>query len=182
MPISIFSIYIFITDSNSSSPVTAKSRKRKPDMWVQNIRKKLRESGKEYTNIKKRTMGARQMKESCRSTCFHLCTKNFTKDDRTEIFSGFWRLSDKEKDLFYCKFIKRTIVKRKRIPDSTKKKYTFEYYLQAADLRIHRVWKIFFLNTLSIDEKRVYYYSANLHDQEHGIPLPRKKKGKNKTS
>lgn len=146
-----------------------------PDLWIQNIRMKLRENGKEYKNIKNQKIEARHMKDSCRATCFHLCTKNFTNDDRNEIFSGFWSLSDKEKDLFYCKFIKRTEVKRKRIQDSTKKKHTFEYYLQAANLRIHRVCKIFFLNTLSIDEKRVYYYFTHLHDQEHGIPFPRKK-------
>lgn len=121
-----------------------------------------------YISSKGVSTQEKKLKPPCAPTCFYLCTKNFGEDTRQAIFKSFWSLNDNEKNSFYAKFVVKKDVKRRRIDNSVKKKNTFLYYLEK-DSTIHQVCKIFFLNTLSISDKRIYYHFKHLRDEVTGI-------------
>lgn len=103
-----------------------------------------------------------------------MCSKLFMENDRRLLFKEFWQLSDDQKNEFYVKFVKRNVVKRSRKPESTQKKLSFQYYFQN-NKEIHRVCRTFFVNTLGIDQKRIYYCFKNLCEPNSGTPRPRQK-------
>lgn len=88
----------------------------------------LRERGEKYTNIKGIEMRERKVKPACSYTCFHLCSKNFSEEDRKAIHKGFWSLTDKEKPLFYSKFVKISDVQRRRKKISEKKRTVTNFF------------------------------------------------------
>lgn len=122
-------------------------------------------------------MPSREIKEPCKPNCVHHCTTNFSLEERKNINASFWMLKDDEKPRFYCKFVKQDSVKRRRNSESTTKKNSYKFYLKS-ELSTHRVYKKFFLNTLSINEKRIYYYFRHCNDPSNGCPK-QYKKGKN---
>lgn len=164
--------------AEASTPTYTKKKRRLPDTWKQNIRKKLRQAGQEYLSQRGKVMKAKHVKPPCVNSCFYMCTQHFSDSDRNEIFSKFWNLSDEEKNSFYCQFVKKKNVERKRIKGSERKKNTFQYSLYSSDDIIHSVCRIFFLNTLCINEKRIYYYFKHLHNEKFGVPRSLRK-GKN---
>lgn len=93
-----------------------------------------------------------------------MCSKKISDTDRKGIHSVFWNLTDNEKNTFYSKFVKKSAVKRRRLKGSERKQNTFLYYLETGDEML-QVCRIFFLNTLCIDIKMVYYYFKHLHEK-----------------
>lgn len=168
--------YNIIAGSDNSSPKLTKKRQKHVSLWKCNVNKKLRQSGNEYTNWKNQPMAARQMKAGCKHTCFFLCTKNFTENDRQKTFDNFWNLTDDDKIKFFLKFVKRVTVKRRRV-SSEIKKYSYRFFLQVNE-HIVRVCRLFFLNTLNVSKRRIYYCFENLSDKETGCPRAMKR-GKN---
>lgn len=159
---------------DTNSPILVRKRQRRPENWVRNINKKLRESGKTYTNHNGIEKPNKIMKPPCQHTCFYLCSKIFSTEQRKTIFDDFWSLSDDEKGKFYVKFVKRVPVKRRRSNTTEKKSHSFQFFLEVGD-KIQRVCRTFFVNTLGIDQKRIYYCFSNLTIENSGVPLPRKK-------
>lgn len=117
------------------------------------------------------------MKSPCKSNCFFFCTKNFSETERINIFNDFWKISDEEKSKFYFKFVKRNIIKRRRVEYSNNKKFSYQFYLESNN-KILRVCRKFFLNTLDITKRRIYYCFETLVNSKTGTPVPIKK-GKN---
>lgn len=162
-----------------ATPLTRK-RQRRPEIWKQNIRKALRQKGKMYENAKGQTVKAKEIGPTCKNTCFYNCSKLFSKIQREDIHQKFWDLSDDDKNIFYTEFVirrnsKRRNSKTKNVESSMqKKKNFFDYYLKRQDLKT-QVCKAFFLNTLGISERRIYYYFNNIHSEENGIKKPSKK-------
>lgn len=158
----------------------SRKKQRQPETWKKNIAKKLREQGKKYCSQTGKIVQARKMKPVCNTECFYSCTQNFSETDRANIFQKFWALTDKDKQTFYCKFVKKEALKRKRVKESDKKKNTFSYSLGSNE-NIHRVCKLFFLNTLGISAKRIYYCFQNMVDKSSEIPMPLRK-GKSRSN
>ncbi|XP_055838130.1 uncharacterized protein LOC129906397 [Episyrphus balteatus] len=77
------------SDSVTCTKNSTRKRKRNPEMWEQNIRKRLRESGKEYQSAKGKINPRKNVLEPCKDTCVHLCTNNFSHEDREEIHKSF---------------------------------------------------------------------------------------------
>lgn len=110
-------------------------------------------------------------KSQC-TECDYKCAKTFSYNDRTNIFQSFWSLTDNEKTSFYLKHVKQEPVKRYRSKSVIKlKQYTFKYYFEKNNT-LHRVCRIFFLSTLNISQKRIYYCFEHLKDV-NGTPLER---------
>lgn len=166
-----------IINLDADTPKPSRKRQKHPESWKKNILKKLRESGDKYTNRSGKIIVPRKMKPPCANTCFYLCTKFFNENDRSNIFNDFWSLSDNDKNQFYLKFVKQIPVKRHRTSSQTKL-FTYHYYFNLNE-EIRRVCRTFFVNTLAIDQKRVYYSFNNLCLPCSKTPLPRKK-GKHK--
>lgn len=156
----------------NNTPTRTRKRQKRPELWHRSTIKKLRESGKQYTDRGGNVKSPKKMKPGCKDTCFYLCSKYFSENNRLSIFNSFWSLSDEGKNQFYLKFVKRELIKRSRT-SSEIKKFSFKFYFEV-DGEIRRVCREFFLNTLSIDKKRVYYCFNKLRDPR-GTPTTRKK-------
>ncbi|RXG57981.1 hypothetical protein Avbf_09406 [Armadillidium vulgare] len=79
---------------------STKSRKRKKNHleWRRNLCKKLRNSGKEYKTLAKGTLvKKREILAPCNEKCRLKCTRKFTDENRSQIFTTFWNLEDLQK-------------------------------------------------------------------------------------
>ncbi|XP_067634692.1 uncharacterized protein [Eurosta solidaginis] len=144
----------------SESPVTRK-RERNPELWKQNVRKNLRNRGLPYVSNKGKQMPGKTLGQACSRSCFYTCTRNISTEERQLILDHFWSLSPTEKQTFYANFVKQEEVKRRRCEtkrqDDPKKKNSFKFYLKSCTKTV-QVCRRFFLNTLSISERVIYYF------------------------
>lgn len=178
----LFFVLILASDE---IPLCSRKRKRNESMWKQNKRKDRRNHGLSYTSINGKEVTTKKMGPTCLGTCFHGCTKNISEEKRQRIFSYFWSLSPKEKKVFYGNFIKKTEIKRRRKKSieltQTKKKSSFNYFFIVNEITL-QVCKKYFLNTLAISERVVYYFFEHNYQVESSeILLNNSKKGRKKT-
>lgn len=109
-----------ITDESECEQEMTKPRSRKRvrcyENWKQNIRKRKRQAGEEYTNVKGNTQPQRKIKitKYCHGQCKFSCAEKFSKDEQESIFNDFWKLTDIEKAHFYSITTERNQKKRKR--------------------------------------------------------------------
>lgn len=80
------------------------------------IRKRQRQSGKEYKDSKGNIQRKREIKnrQDCNGKCKFRCSLNITCEERNLIFTKFWNLSDEGKNAFYAKTTERTVKERVR--------------------------------------------------------------------
>lgn len=150
---------------------------RNPALWKRNVQKTRRQSGKSFLSRKNKVILEKNVKAPCTNCIFH-CVNIFSDEERNNIFQSFWSLSDDDKNSFYNTFFTRHYAKhRKKNSASYIKKFSYRYYLEK-NQTLYRVCRTFFLNTLNIDQKRIYYNFKHLKNNLIGSPLPRKKKGK----
>lgn len=136
-----------------------------------NIKKRMRQSGREYKDDKGQLHRERkiQLSSSCDFSCCHDCIVKFSEFERKQIFNSFWGLSDNEKTQFYSKFIKRCAPKRKRTQKTdSRKQFTYKYYFETNSVTLD-VCQKFFLSTLDISKQRIYYFFKNYYN-ETGTP------------
>lgn len=163
-----------IANYNESTTVEVRknlTRKRQncPEKWVQNVRKKKREAGQEYVDIKGKTHPMRAVKTGCKNTiCRFKCSINISPDQRENIHEAFWRLSDSKKGHFYSKYVIQNLKARKR-GDTDRKIFSFEYFLEGNGGK-KRVCKEFFLGTLNISSRRIYYHFSKVNNVSTGLP------------
>lgn len=157
------------SDADAIPTCSITSHLKKP--WSRNLKKQLRQSGAGYVNSKNQEMPPRKILSSCKVSCCFKCNNNFNYDDRSKIFKDFWKLNDDDKVKFYFKFVRTQPIKRRRCSGALKKRISYTYRFQV-DSRIHRVCRLFFLNTLNIDKKRIYYAFENHQNIDTGVPKP----------
>ena len=159
------------TASNVIVTPPSRKRKRRPQKWKRNIRKTARQKGEEYENQNGKVYCAKQVKElsSCTENCTYKCTMKFTLSDRQNIHQHFWKLDDKCKNHFYAKFIKQVEVKRRNSKAVKSRKFSYQYTFQNSS-DVVRVCQNFFLKTLDISERRVYWFFKNKIDLTTGVP------------
>ena len=95
--------------------VLTQKRSCDPNSWKCNIRKKLRQSGKQYINSRGNVQEARSVKtkKDC-SKCKFKCSLNISEKDRSDIFKEFWSINDNEKMNFFAKTTTQETKKRPR--------------------------------------------------------------------
>jgi hypothetical protein len=159
-----------------------RKRNRCPSEWSAEKRKKLRQSGQEYTKMKHDTVTgtvttvvtvAKTVKvcKQDHKSCRFKCANNISEDMRNTIHAQHWSLTDQEKRHFYIGTTTVSNKARTRRSDNreiSKKKKSYSYYLKTVD-KTFRVCKEFYLKTLCIDAKRV----VNTHkskNMETGTP------------
>jgi hypothetical protein len=148
--------------------------------WTQNVRKRKRQSGVEYTDVRGLTKRARELKtvKDCEGKCKYKCATKLSAKDRKEVFDGFWKLSDSEKNYFYANTTDRIVKDRKRTKaENSRRTYSVQYHLVRGTDRI-RDCKTFYLTTLDISAKRIEYF----YSREEGFDDQRGKHSKNKVS
>lgn len=158
-----------ILNVNDTAKISKRKRTINVENWKKNIRKQKRQSGQDYIDQAGKLRPKKILKEPCTAVCEHKCTRNFSMEERNNIFQTFWQLNDEHKNYFYEKFIMKTKIRRKTVKYQ-KKFFTYNYFFQKAD-RIQRVCKKFFLNTLNISERRIYYFFKHKIDVRTGLPI-----------
>lgn len=139
---------------------STKTRKRKANNkdWKKNIRKRLRQSGKEYKSCRGRTV--RAFRRNC-VNCRFKCLDNISEEKAALIHNDFWTNNDDAKGHFYEKTTERYQVEsqRNRHVRQRTKNYSYKYYFNKNEQKI-RVCKKFYLGVLDISEIRIaYFYS-----------------------
>ncbi|CAH1100648.1 unnamed protein product [Psylliodes chrysocephalus] len=94
---------------------TKSFRKRKANQkdWKKNIRKRLRQSGKEYKSCRDQAVRARAFRRNC-VNCRSKCLDNFSKEEAVLIHNEFWTNTDDAKGHFYNKTTERYRVELQR--------------------------------------------------------------------
>ncbi|XP_047125175.1 uncharacterized protein LOC124807374 [Hydra vulgaris] len=157
-----------ITTARRLPPHGGKTRKRKsaPKTWSQNMRKQLRQPGQPYKNRKGENVPCMSVtkKKDCLNSCKFRCAQNISDEERTRIFADFWSMDDMQKRHFYSRTTERLQKKRHRtINENSRKAYSFYYSFFVGDWQT-RVCKEFYLTTLNISSRRVYYYHEKKND------------------
>lgn len=88
---------------------------------------------------------------------------------------AYWTKTDEDKQLVYAKFVKPVFPKRRRVPEghNVRKKTTYQYYMPDPidNLKMTRVCRTFFINTLHISERRIRYFftscESDLQQPQH---------------
>lgn len=127
-------------------------------------RKRKRNEGKEYVTTTSQTKSARAMRPNpCKSRCPNGCC-NASDETRLSVFKHYWGLGNytRQRD-WLCSHVKEVEVKRRRSSNPQKRFKTYKYFLEVGETKGAKVMvcKQFFLTTLDIGEKTVYYALAN---------------------
>lgn len=91
------------TESKTLTPRPQWKQWSQPEKWIQSLRKKVVNSGKEYEYKVKKKSGekitkkvkAKQIKPSCNDICKLKCKESFSEEIRLQIFNKFWASGDK---------------------------------------------------------------------------------------
>ena len=148
----------------TDKPLTRK-RIRDPSSWKSSVRKRLRQSGKQYTDSRGKQQAARcvKIKKDC-TKCRFKCSANFSEDDRLALFHEFWTLNDNEKRHFFARTTELAPTSRKRTTNVvSRKKNTIRYSLPCNGQNI-RVCKTFYLSTVDVSQKRIINYYSSKHE------------------
>ncbi|CAH0546612.1 unnamed protein product [Brassicogethes aeneus] len=79
-------------ENHETKKITRK-RTRGPENWKKNLAKRLRNSGKEYVNVKtKKSYAERQLKPPCGEKCKIKCYTKFSEEQHREIFRKYWEI------------------------------------------------------------------------------------------
>lgn len=153
------------------------------EAWKQNVRKRKREGGMPYEDIKGKAHRERSVQGQCgKVQCRLKCAAKINYVDQSNIHKKFWTLSDARKSEFYNKFIERVEKQRCRprmLPapnaENAFKKFSLKYYLQIGEEKI-KVCKSFFINTLDISARRIsYFFEKNNIDESFGTTISPKR-------
>jgi len=111
------------------------------------------------------------LKNIYKENCTFKCSLNFFISNIEDIHSLYYTLSRKDKLGYLINYSERIECLK-----SKKNRYFFRYYFPKYDLTKIRVCKVFFLNSLSINQKVVY----NVHANKNPLSLtpPDEKRGK----
>lgn len=107
-----------------------RKRKRDPDNWKKNVRKRLRNTGQSYVNSKNIHIPVRKVRGKDCASCRYKCNHNFPQSVREVILDQFWAMGDvaRQKDFI----INHTVTKLKKRQTShteSKRQNTIEYQL-----------------------------------------------------
>lgn len=141
-----------------------KKRSRNPQAWQKNFNKRLRNSGESYIGLstqndggtKKKVKTQRPQKElqpPCGQKCKLKCSEKITNEIRLKIFKEYWGLKDLEKQRQYISSNMQTVNPRYKYSNvASPRKPNNAYYFIVDDKNV-RVCKIFFMATLSINNR-----------------------------
>lgn len=164
-----------MAESTPNEAHRARKRKRAPENWAVNIRKRKRHSGQAYQDRSGNLHAARRIKSTkdCRGKCKFSCLVHCNRNERENIFHQYWQLSRNQQQDFLAKNTVQCV-------KSNVKRLRIQYTLPVLGENI-RVCKEFFLGTLDISQQRVNVYHKN-KDKATNIPRPLKTGNNNKVT
>lgn len=148
------------SESASESLTSSNPRRpRRPETWISNKRKTLRNSGQTYLSTSGKLVPAKSMHESCGISCRAKCISKVSEHDRQYNFDTFWSLGDVVRQRkFIHEHITSSEPKRRRA-ENLNRTLTHNFYLEAKDsngiYRNQQVCKKMFKNTLVISTQKI---------------------------
>lgn len=139
--------------SSNTSIKRGKKRVRYPNKWKQNVRKTLKNLGKEYSSKTGNQIEAKKMRPPCRN-CKFSCCDNFTTDERQQIFDRYWALGSLQRQrdfLSACISITNIVCRRVKNPAKPRTPNSVFSFMKNGQTR--RICKTFLLNTLGIAQR-----------------------------
>ncbi|KAK3082644.1 hypothetical protein FSP39_001228 [Pinctada imbricata] len=124
------------TEEDTTINSAAEREKKNFENWKQTVRKRRRQSGKDYTSVKGIQMRNREIKtlKDCSGKCKYRCNTKISKKEREGFFEEFWNLSDTQKNTFYAKTTERKDKDRKRTTStSSRRAYSYSYFFIKGD-------------------------------------------------
>ncbi|CAK1586434.1 unnamed protein product [Parnassius mnemosyne] len=175
------SIILINSNASDASDVvkqkTSRKRIRCPENWQRIARKKKREAGEEYVNIKGKKCPAKQVHAGCDEKCAYNCSAKFTEQEREDLKKAFYSLNDAQKNKYYNEFTCRVCSQRKRTEaEESRRKFSYQYFFLKNEQKV-KVCQKFFCDTLDISAKRIYYFYKKLHNNPLKL-IPTPSKGK----
>ena len=143
-----------VSVSNNSINVLTRKRKRNDENRLPNIRKKLRNNGKQYTTSTGSIIPKRSLKlVTCK--CHHKCNDHFTEIERQTVHTNYWSSGVYEKQRQYIvNMIEEHDTKRHLKAAKINRPTARFYHLPKNGQRVP-VCKQFFMATLDIGRKTV---------------------------
>lgn len=180
----IYSETSIATNIDILSPVKQAKRKRNESSWKRNISKIARNSGKEYEshskNSEKRLKEARKMKSPCQDKCRLKCKEKMTEDERMSVFDAYWNLGDIAKQREFIHNCTTEVKPKYRYVreggQRPRRNYNAAFFFNLGERRI-RVCKIFFRNTLAINDRPIRT-AFEKKDKLAGAVMAEDKRGK----
>ena len=153
-----------------------KTRKRISDKknWVKTKIKAAVNSGTVYMNPNNQKTHGKEKKVKdvvCNKDCHYNCSQAIASEERQKIFDDFWRLSKDMKKMFYLKTTKTVPTKTKTKKKAETRRSCTLRYCFVVNTKTVRICKTFYLATLDISERRVYYAHSNVATT--GVPNPK---------
>lgn len=143
----------------------SRKRSRNPEKWLCNIRKEKFDRGLEYLSSRKKIRPARKIetRKDCLNKCLYKCSRKIGTEERNNIFSNFYLLNAREKQIYILNTTESSNPERRRkgknSQNSTKSK-TYKYFFILNNNRI-QVCKPFYCGTLAISQKPIYTAHKN---------------------
>lgn len=166
-----------------------KPRKRRkiadPTCWKRNLTKQLKTEGKPYTNRRGVLLPGKIPQPIDCQKCRFKCAENFSDEDRQNICSSYWKLTDfpLQKD-FILKYVRETEPQRprKNVAPNKQRKSSRSYFFLRNERDILRVCKTFFERTLCISNGSIEFaFKNSLSGVFIGVDKRGKKDPVNKT-
>ncbi|XP_050300934.1 uncharacterized protein LOC126739333 [Anthonomus grandis grandis] len=161
--------------------VTSKPRRKRkrPELWKRNIRKKNRDEGKKYESVKGVLKPAAKVGGPCKKYCRLKCF-DVPEAQRLQIFNAYYGLGNysRQRDLILSNS-EKTEKKIRTTQHESKRKYSISYFLPV-DGKRRKVCKPMFLSTLGI-KKGVVDIAMAKRSNENISASDGRGKGKGKT-
>lgn len=133
--------------------------------------KKNRETGKEYLGYRRigskvkqdSEKPARKMETACSSKFCRKNCKTFSDEERSIIFTKFWKMNWSQKKFYACNLIE-VFPKKNEIPEKSRSNQQREYFLMKSNNKMYQVCQLMFLNTLGLKEKMVGLWLRSKQD------------------
>lgn len=71
-----------------------KKRLKNEENWQKNIRKQLKNSGKQYVGANDKVKAAKKIGLPCNEKCRLKCANKIKVDERTIVYNNYWKLAD----------------------------------------------------------------------------------------
>lgn len=143
-------------ENNTGDQSTQRGRKRKrmTSQWQCNIRKRKCSRGEQYSRTDGRIQAAKTVKrKDCK--CMYKCRSKLTAEDQERIKAQYYSRSYVEKNHFITTAVKS--VEKRTTKVNSRRKRTLAYYLLDSSGNEVQVCRSFFLGTLDISERRIFY-------------------------
>ena len=130
-------------------PVTSKNRSRKrlrnEYKWKRNVRKRLKNLGKEYITVSGKVVSERHMGAGCTGNCRRKCHETFSCENRKAIFDQFWNVGQVDQQRqFIADRVQQMPAKRKTIVNVRSRQFSYVYYLYLEERQTPVCKKFFF--------------------------------------